>query len=75
MTYTEYFATSEVPTATPQALHLSAAEAAERAVKHHRHAARLYGDGDIEQASIHAKFARRHGVAALMACDVDPDYL
>ena len=74
MTYTEYFATSEVPTATPQALHLSAAEASERAVKHHRHAARLYEEGEVEQASIHAKFARRHAVAALMACDVDPDY-
>jgi hypothetical protein len=74
MTYTEYSTTSEVPTSTPQALHLTAADSSERAVKHHRHAARLYEDGDIELASIHAKFARRHAVAALMACDVDPDY-
>jgi hypothetical protein len=74
MTYTEYFATSEAPTSTPQALHLNAAEASERAVKHHRHAARFYEDGNIEQAYIHAKFARRHAVAALMACDVDSDF-
>jgi hypothetical protein len=56
---------------TPQVRHFNAAECSEKAIKHHRQAALLHDAGDVAQASIHASLARKHTVAALMACDAD----
>ena len=60
-------------TLTPQMRHFNAAERSEKAAKHHRTAARLHDAGDHEQARIYAKFARKHAVAALMACSVESE--
>jgi len=56
---------------TPQMRHDNAAALSEKAVRHHRNAARLHAMGDVDQAAIHASIARGHSVAALMACDTD----
>jgi hypothetical protein len=71
MTYTETALTSETPAITPQIRQMNAAVLSEKAVKHYRNAARLHEMGDAAQATTHANIARRHTVAALMACDVD----
>jgi hypothetical protein len=73
MTFTDSPKKSEPATSTPQMRHFNAAERSEKAAKHHRTAAHLHDVGDHEQAKIYAKFARRHTVAALMACNVDSD--
>jgi hypothetical protein len=73
MTFTDASNKFEPEILTPQMRHFNAAALSEKAVKHHRTAARLHDSGDHEQAKIYAKYARRHTVAALMACDVDAD--
>ncbi len=65
--------TSETPAMTPQIRQTNAATLSEKAVKHYRNAARLHEMGDVAQAVTHANIARRHTVAALMACDADAD--
>jgi hypothetical protein len=71
MTFTEPMITAEEPLLTLQMRHSNAAALSEKAVKHHRNAARLHEAGDAQQAVTHANIARRHNVAALMACDVN----
>jgi hypothetical protein len=73
MTFTDSPKKSEPPASTPQTRHVNAAERSDKAAKHHRTAARLHDAGDHEQAKIYAKFARRHTVAALMACNAETD--
>ena len=68
MTLTESPHSTEL---TLEMRHTQAAELSEKAVHHHRNAARLHGSGDTEEASLHANIARQHAVAALMACDLD----
>ena len=70
MTLTESPPTTEL---TLQMRHTHAADFSEKAVKHYRNAARLHGIGDAAQGEMHANIARRHAVAALMACDADAD--
>jgi hypothetical protein len=57
---------------TPQMQHINAVVYSEKAIRHHHDAARFLEVGDLEQANIHAKFARRHSLAALAACDFSP---
>jgi hypothetical protein len=71
MTFTEPKITADEQKLTPQMRHANAAALSEKAVKHHRNAARLHESGDTEQATTHANIARRHNMAALMACDVN----
>jgi hypothetical protein len=71
MFFTKPSATPEALDLTPQVRHFNAAECSEKAIKHHRQAARLHDAGDVAQASIHASLARKHTVAALMACDAN----
>jgi hypothetical protein len=71
MTFTEPMITAEEPKLSPQMRHFNAAALLEKAVTHHRNAARLHEAGDTEQAATHANIARRHNVAALMACDLN----
>jgi hypothetical protein len=73
MTYIEPAVTAEIATITPQIRQTNAAVLSEKAVKHYRNAARLHEMGDVAQATTHANIARRHTVAALMACDADAD--
>jgi hypothetical protein len=73
MTFIDSHNTYESQTLTPQMRHFNAAALSERAVMHHRQAARLHDLGNHEQARIDAESARRHTVAALMACDLDAD--
>jgi hypothetical protein len=71
MTFTEPMIAADESQLTPQMRHFNAAALSEKAVKHHRNAARLHEAGDTQQATTHANIARRHNVAALMACDVN----
>ena len=73
MTFTEPSFASATSAASPQIRQINAAALSEKAVKHYRNAARLHGIGDAAQATLHANIARRHTVAALMACDSDAD--
>lgn len=50
---------------TPQYRHRVAVELHEKAIKHHREAARLHETGDQRQADSHANIAHRHAVSAL----------
>jgi hypothetical protein len=74
MTFIDSSNQSEPSTLTPQKRHYNAAERSEKAAKHHRTAALLHDSGDHEQAKIYAKFARKHTVAALMACSGESDH-
>jgi hypothetical protein len=49
---------------TPQFLHLAAAEQHEKAIKHHRHAAKLHDAGDSRQADTHGHIANTHAIKA-----------
>lgn len=74
MTFTDSSSKSELPTLTPQMRHFDAAALSEKAVEHHRLAARLHDFGVYEIAKINAEFARRYTVAALKSCDLDSDF-
>jgi hypothetical protein len=74
MTFIEPALSSETSTIAPQTRQINAAILSEKAVKHYRNAAaRLHEMGDVSQALTHASIARRHTVAALMACDADAE--
>ena len=52
---------------TPQFRNRRAAELYEKAIRHHRQAARLFDAGDEQQAKTHANIAHRHALSALEA--------
>jgi hypothetical protein len=58
------------PITTPQSHHRKAADLHEKAVKHHRQAARLLDAGDEQQAQTHANIAHRHAMSALETADM-----
>lgn len=66
MTYTRAPDTTSAQ-ASPQSLHLKAAELHEIAVKHHRQASRLHEAGDASQADTHGDVAYNHALKAAEA--------
>jgi hypothetical protein len=69
MNYTQFPNSTNSYALTQQMRYFNAAALSERAVTHHRSAARLHDSGDMEQARTHANIARRHTEAALLLCD------
>lgn len=66
MTYTRAPDATSAP-ASPQSLHLAAAELHEKALKHHQQALRLHEAGDASQADSHGDIAYNHALKAAEA--------